>query len=75
MSEVSVAGDQKARRYGENRAGRGHDGDFRNTGAPGALQRSECSEWNKNVGKFSTKKIKYSPTNELTHPTETPVCL
>jgi len=75
MSEASVAGGRRARRCGENRPGRRPDGDFRSTGAPGALQRSERSEWSKNVAKYLAKKTKYSLKNEFTHPTETPLCL
>ena len=31
--------------------------------------------WPKAKKKYSAKKKKYSPTNEVTHPTETPLCL
>ena len=75
MSEVSEAGGRRARRCGENRPGRRPVGDFRSTGAPGALQLRSLRSFRKNVAKYSAKKNKILTKNEFTHPTETPLCL
>ena len=65
MSEVSEAGGRRARRCGENRPGRRPVGDFRSTGAPGALQLRSPRSFRKKLQNTQPKRTKYSPKTNL----------